>query len=234
MFLQLHGHDQLASQNFPNVPDLILPEAFKISKREILNAAINDAVDIVTEEVNKAVKNRNEKAIKDSLPSIDAKGLEEIQLVIEEIELEDIEEEEEDFEFVPLGQKRQMAGPFAFLLKVGQFLLKYGKVIYDFSMRAVRTVKLTRVNNKIQEYYDTNQFGFRNLNELNKKQIDEQINLLAGEYVNAQADKDEVKAMAVGRLIQGYNQRKISLPAISQRTLLLAGGLLAAYLLFRK
>ncbi len=220
MFLQLHGHDQLASQNFPTVPDLILPEAFKVSKRDILNAAINDAVDIVTEEVNKAVKNRNEKSIRESLPSLDTKGLEDI--------LENLEEEE------TLAENRQMAGPFAFLFKAGKFLLKYGKVIYDFSMRAVRTVKLTRVNNKIQEYYDTNQFGFRNLNELNKQQIDEQINLLAGEYVNAQANKEEVKAMAVGRLINGYNQRKISLPAISQRTLLIAGGVLAAYLLFRK
>jgi uncharacterized SAM-dependent methyltransferase len=220
MFLQLHGHEQLASQNFPSVPDLILPEAFKISKREILNAAINDAVDIVTEEVNKAIQNRNQKSIQESLPSLDTKGLEEIQLVLEEEE--------------GLSQNRQMAGPLAFLFKAGKFLLKYGKVIYDFSMRAIRTVKLLRVNRRIQEYYDTNQFNFRNLNELNKQQIDKQINLLAGEYVNAQADKDEVKAMAVGRLISGYNQRKISLPSISQRTLLLAGGVLAAYLLIRK
>ena len=220
MFLQLHGHDQLASQNFPNVPDLLLPESFKVDKREILNAAINDAVDIVTEEVNKAVKNRNQKAINESLPSLDTKGLEEIQSILEEEE--------------GLSQNRQMAGPLAFFLKVGEFLLKYGQVIYDFSRRAVRTVKLTKVNNKIQEYYDTNQFGFRNLNELNKQQIDEQINLLTGEYVNAQAAKEDVKAMAVGRLINGYNQRKMSLPAISQRTLLIAGGVLAAYLLFRK
>jgi len=116
MFLQLHGHDQLASRNFPNVPDLILPEAFKVSKREIIEAAINDAVDIVTQEVNKAIKKRNEQALKKSLPSLDSKGLEEIQLVIEEIELEDIPEEEEELEFVPLGQKRQMGAWYTTLL----------------------------------------------------------------------------------------------------------------------
>jgi hypothetical protein len=234
MFLQLHGHQQLASRNFPNVPDLILPEAFKVSKREIIEAAINDAVDIVTEEVNKAIKKRNEQSLKKSLPSLDSKGLEEIQLVIEEIELEDIPEEEEELDFVPLGQKRQMGAWYTALLKVGKFLLVYGKQIYDFAQRAVRTINLVKVNNQIQEYYDTNQFGFRNLNELNKEQIDQQINLLSGEFINAKAANKKVEMVALGRLIQGYNQRKISLPAISQRTLLIAGGVLAAYLLFRK
>ena len=127
-----------------------------------------------------------------------------------------------------------MGAWYTALLKVGKFLLVYGKQIYDFAQRAVRTINLVKVNNQIQEYYDTNQFGFRNLNELNKEQIDQQINLLSGEFINAKAANKKVEMVALGRLIQGYNQRKISLPAISQRTLLIAGGVLAAYLLFRK
>jgi hypothetical protein len=113
-------------------------------------------------------------------------------------------------------------------------LLKYGKIIYDFAMKAVRTVNLVQVNNRIQSSYDSNEYNFQNLNELSPKQIDDQLKIMTGDYLNAVNDKNDVDTGALGRMIAGYQNRKVMLPAISQRTLLIGGGLLAAYLLFKK
>ena len=224
MFLQLHDNGQaMASRRYPNTPDLILPDALKVSKREILRSAVEEGTKIATDALDKAIKNAAKKgdknAILDDLPTID----------LDKLDLEEIPEFDET-----LIADRQMRGIWSTILAVGKFLLKYGKIIYDFAMKAVRTVNLVQVNNRIQSSYDANEYNVQNLNELSPKQIDDQLKIMTGDYLNAVNDKNDVDTGALGRMIAGYQNRKMMLPAISQRTLLIGGGLLAAYLLFKK
>jgi hypothetical protein len=220
MYLQLH--DNLQQGGFSNVPNLNLPDDFKIPRRQILIQAAEEGSQIAIEEFEKALakaeQQGNEQAIKDALPTID----------LDLLDLEEIDEFDETI------AGRQMNGWWASLLKVGKFLLKYGKLIYDFISKATKTVNLVKVNNQIQSYYDANQYGFRNLNSMNKGQIDAQIKMLTGDYLNAVNSKDQVKASATARMINGYQRRKDSLPLLSQQQLLIGGGLLLAYLMFRK
>ncbi len=224
MFLQLHDNGQaMASRRYPNTPDLILPDALKVSKREILQTAVEEGTKIAADALDKALKNAANKgdknAILDELPTLD----------LENLDLEEIPEFD-----VTLVADRAMSGPWAVLLKVGAWLLKYGKIIYDFAMKAVRTVNLVQVNQRIQSSYDANEYNVQNLNELSPKQIDDQLKIMTGDYLNAVNDKNKVDTSALGRMIAGYQNRKMMLPAINQRTLLIGGGLLAAYLLFKK
>jgi len=223
MYLQLH--DNLQQRGFSNVPDLNLPDDFKIPKRQILIQAAEEGTKIAIEEFDKALakakQQGNEQAIKDALPTID----------LDLLDLEIIEEIDDD---EPFFSGRQMRGWWATVVAIGQFLLKYGKLIWDFIQKATKTVNLVKVNNQIQSYYDANQYGFRNLNSMSKGQIDTQIKVLTGDYLNAVNSKDEVKASATARMINGYQRRKDSLPLFSQQQMLIGGGLLLAYLMFRK
>ena len=83
----------------------------------------------------KAKQQGNEQAIKDALPTID----------LDLLDLEEIDEFDET-----LFAGRQMSGPLAVILKIGKFLLKYGKLIYNFIQKATKTVNLVKVNNQIQ------------------------------------------------------------------------------------
>ena len=221
MYLQLH--DNLQQGGFSNVPNLNLPDEFKIPKRQILIQAAEEGTKVAIEEFDKALakakQQGNEQAIKDALPTID-------------LDLLDLEEIDEFDETLIAG--RQMSGPLAVILKIGKFLLKYGKLIYNFIQKATKTVNLVKVNNQIQSYYDANQYGFRNLNSMNKSQIDTQIKVLTGDYLNAVNSKDDVQASSTARMINGYQRRKDSLPMFSQQQMLIGGGLLLAYLMFRK
>jgi len=221
MYLQLH--DNLQQGGFSNVPNLNLPDDFKIPQRQILMQAAEEGTKTANEEFEqalaKAKQQGNEQAIKDALPTID-------------LDLLDLEEIDEFDETLIAG--RQMRGWWATVLKIGKFLLKYGKLIFDFIKKATKTVNLVKVNNQIQSYYDANQYGFRNLNSMSKGQIDTQIKMLTGDYLNAVNSKDEVKASSTARMINGYQRRKDSLPMFSQQQMLIGGGLLLAYLMFRK
>lgn len=220
MYLQLH--DNLQQGRFSNVPDLNLPDDFKIPQRQILIQAAEEGSQIAIEEFDKALakakQQGNEQAIKDALPTID----------LDLLDLEEIDEFDETI------AGRQMNGIWSSILAIGKFLLKYGKLIYNFIKKATKTVNLVKVNNQIQSYYDANQYGFRNLNSMSKGQIDTQIKMLTGDYLNAVNSKDQVKASATARMINGYQRRKDSLPLLSQQQLLIGGGLLLAYLFFRK
>jgi len=97
-----------------------------------------------------------------------------------------------------------------------------------------KTVKLYRVNNRIQDYYDINQYSFQRLNEMTPQQIDQQLKLISGDLLNATAEKRELDAITLSRMSQVYQQRKAMLPFIDQRTMLLIGGGLLAYLMLKK
>lgn len=219
MYLQLHDN---AMSGVGNVPDLILPDAFKVSQRQILTQAAQEGTDLALKELDKAIQKaidkKNKQAILDELPTID----------LDLLDLEEIPEFDETI------ADRQMAGIWSTILAVGKFLLKYGKIIYDAAMKLTKTVNLVKVNNRIQSYYDANNYQFSQLNNLSKRQIEDEVKMMTGDYLNAVNQKDEVETGALARMIVGYNNRKNSLPFLNQKTMLIGGGLLLAYLLFRK
>lgn len=220
MYLQLHDNSM---SNIGSVPDLNLPDAFKVSQREILTQAAQEGTDLALKELDKAIQKaidkKDKQAILDELPTID----------LDSLDLEEIPEFDET-----LFADRQMGGFWSALLQVGKFLLKYGKIIYDAAMKLTKTVNLVKVNNRIQSYYDANNYQFGQLNNLSKNQIEDEVKIMTGDYLNAVNQKDEVETGALARMIVGYNNRKNSLPFLNQKTMLIGGGLLLAYLLFRK
>jgi len=100
--------------------------------------------------------------------------------------------------------------------QAAQFLIKNWRAIVEISKNFAR-------------YYQV-----QNLNNMTPQQIDEQLALISGDLLNATADKEKVDAMTLSRFSQVYQQRKIMLPAINQRTMLIAGGALLAFLLLKK
>jgi len=222
MYLQLHDNGM---SNIGSVPDLILPDAFKVSQRQILMQAAQEGTDLALKELDKAIQKaidkKDKQAILDELPTID----------LDSLDLEEIIPVDDD---EPFFSDRQMGGFWTALLQVGAFLLKYGKVIYDAAQKLTKTVNLVKVNNRIQSYYDANNYQFSQLNNLSKNQIEDNVKIMTGDYLNAVNNKDEVETGALARMIVGYNNRKNSLPFLNQKTMLIGGGLLLAYLLFRK
>ena len=210
MFLQLH--DNLA-QGTPGVPDLILPDAIKVSNRQILEQAVQEGIEIATKELKKLA---------------DQKRLDGLS--------PDAEDELIGFVEVPGSDPGGGFAGFqiAWLLKIGKFLLKYGEIIWKGIKQATKTINLIKLNNKIQDLWEQNAYNVQQLNSMSKRQIEGQVEILSQDMLNAQAAKDERTAIALTRFVQVYKVRQASLPAISQRTLLYAGGAVLAFLLLKK
>lgn len=211
MFLQLHDGPGMASQSYPRVRDLNLPDAIKIPKRQILLAAVDEAGAYALKALETA-KQKN--STKEDLPTLSLDNLEELEALIEE----------------PDGT----FGLGAWWIKAATFILTNGEAIYKFSKNFANTVALWRVNNKIQNYYDANYYQVQDLNNLSPQQIDEQLALISGDLLNATAQKNNMEAMALSRFSQVYQQRKIMLPAFSSTTLMYAGAALLLYFLIKK
>lgn len=214
MFLQLHDNGTMSQrQTYPNVPNLQLPEMMLISQRQILTQAVEEAGMYA---INRLQASQN---VSQEFPTLQIDSLENFAF----------EGEEEDFEFQTLNGYMGFSWQQAI-----SFLIRNGKAIYEFSLKFSKTVKLWRVNNRIRSYYEDGYYQVNNLNNLTPKQIDEQLALISGDLLNATANKDYIDSMALSRFSQVYQQRKNMLPAINQRTLLIAGGLLAAYFFIKK
>ncbi len=222
MFLQLHDSAAMGNK-FSNVPDLNLPEDFKVSNRQILTTFLDEASQIATQELDKALKKAQQKkdlqSMLDELPTLD----------LDLLEFDEIPE----FDPSTLAD-RQMKGFWATLFKIGAWLLKYGKIVFDYAKKAAKTVNLVQMNNRIDGYYQSNKYDFQNLNSLNKAQIKNQLRFLNGDYLNAVNSKNEVDTAALGRVIMGYQNRLNSLPMFSTNQMLIGGGVLLAILLLRK
>jgi hypothetical protein len=209
MFLQLHDGPGMASQNYPRVPDINLPDALKIPQRQILLQAVDEAGAYAVERLKKA---EQKGSTNEDLPTLSLDNLEELEALIEEPD-----------------------GTMGFSWsKVAEFIIKNGKAIYEFSKKFAKTVELWRVNNKIEDYYQGNYYQVQNLNNLSPQQIDQQLALISGDLLNATAQKDNMEAMALSRFSQVYQQRKIMLPGFSSTTLMYAGAALLAYFLIKK
>jgi hypothetical protein len=213
MYLQLHDGPGMASQRYPSVPDLRLPDALKISNRAILLQAIEEGGELALKELQKIEA------------SNDPAGANIDENVITELEKGGY-----------LGEK-YMGGPqwVVILAKVGKFLLKYGKLIYEGLKSFAKTVRLKRVNAELDVLYDQNMYGVQRLNEMTPQQIDQQLKIMSVDLINANADKNQqVEALALTRFIQVYQMRKIQLPIINQRTLLMIGAGVLAFMFLRK
>jgi len=222
MYLQLHDSNTMGN-SFSNVPDLNLPEDFKVSNRQILTTFLDEATDIATKELDKALKKAQQKrdyqSMLDDLPTLD----------LELLEFDELPEFDPE-----LFAGRQMSGPWATILAIGKFILKYGKIVYDYAKKAAKTVNLVQMNNRIDGYYQSNKYDFKNLNSLNKQQIKNQLRFINGDYLNAVNSKNEVETAALGRMISGYQNRYNNLPMFSTNQMLIGGGVLLAFLLLRK
>lgn len=208
MFLQLHDGPGMSSARYPRVPDLRLPDVAKISNRQILYQAIEEGGEYAANQLQKAQSRQN---AEEELPTLSLENLEELEELLYEDE----------------GMSAK------WWVDVGLFIVRNFKKITDFLKNFAKTVQLFRVNNRIQDYYDINQYSFQELNEMTPRQIDGQLKLISGDLLNATAEKRELDAITLSRMSQVYQQRKAMLPIIDQRTMLILGGGLLAYLFFK-
>lgn len=209
MFLQLHDGPTMSSARYPRIPDLRLPDVLKINNRQILIQAIEEGGDLALKQFNKMEKKQDP--------------------VLENINEEVIPPSEGGGEGMGAVEWAVIAA------KVGKFLLKYGKAIYNGLKNFARTVRLARVNQEVQIMYDMNSYSVQQLNELSPQQIDQQIDIMTVDLLNANSQKgQEIEAIALTRYLQIYQQRKIMLPTFDQRTLLIVGAGVLAYLFFKK
>jgi len=209
MFLQLHDGPAMSSARYPRIPDLRLPDVLKINNRQILIQAIEEGGDLALKQFNKMEKKQDP--------------------VLENINEEVIPPSEGGGEGMGAVEWAVIAA------KVGKFLLKYGKAIYNGLKNFARTVRLARVNQEVQIMYDMNSYSVQQLNELSPQQIDQQIDIMTVDLLNANSQKgQEIEAIALTRYLQIYQQRKIMLPTFDQRTLLIVGAGVLAYLFFKK
>jgi len=209
MFLQLHDGPAMSSARYPRIPDLRLPDVLKINNRQILIQAIEEGGDLALKQFNKMEKKQDP--------------------VLENINEEVIPPSEGGGEGMGAVEWAVIAA------KVGKFLLKYGKAIYNGLKNFARTVRLARVNQEVQIMYDMNSYSVQQLNELSPQQIEQQIDIMTVDLLNANSQKgQEIEAIALTRYLQIYQQRKIMLPTFDQRTLLIVGAGVLAYLFFKK
>ena len=212
MYLQLHDGPTMAQQKrYPNVPDLQLPDFLKIPNRQIMIQAAEEAAVYAEAQLKAYLAKDNDK---EELPTLDLSAL-------ENFEYEIVPEDEDPFMGVTWKQ-------------VVVFVVTNWESIKNIYKRFAKTVLLFRVNNRVDTFYQANYYQVQNLNNMTPQEIDQQLAIISGDLLNAGADKQEVDAMVLSRFSQVYQQRKAMLPAISQRTMLIAGGALLAYFLFKK
>ena len=178
--------------------------------RQILFQAIEEGGEYAIKQLEKS---KNKQTTNEDLPTLSLDNLEELEKIVGE-------------DAIGLRAK--------WWVDVGVFIIKNFRAILKFLDNFAKTVKLYRINNRIQDYYDINQYSFQQLNEMTPQQIDRQLNIISGDLLNATAEKREVEAITLSRMSQVYQQRKAMLPFIDQRTMLLIGGGLLAYLMLKK
>ena len=186
------------------VPDIPLPQALKASTQQVLV----QAADV-------AIKYAQKQVAKQDLPDLDPSLF------------EDVKFDEE------LQDKGMGAWP-AFLVKAGQFIVKFGPQIYEGIKAATKAVPLFVFNRRVQSLYNDNRYQVQQLNSLNRQQIQAQLKVITADLLNANQAGEKRETAVLSRFSQVYQLRLEMLPAISQRTLLIGGGAVLAYLLLKK
>ena len=202
--MYLQLHDGPGMGSIQGVPDIPLPQALKASTQQVLV----QAADV-------AIKYAQKQVAKQDLPDLDPSLF-------------------EDVEFDEELQDRGMAGWPAVLVKAGQFLVKFGPQIYEGIKAAAKAVPLFVFNRRVQSLYNDNRYQVQQLNSLNRQQIQAQLKVITADLLNANQAGEKRETAVLSRFSQVYQLRLEMLPAISQRTLLIGGGAVLAYLLLKK
>tara|TARA_R100001591_G_scaffold118462_1_gene141431 strand:- start:2645 stop:3328 length:684 start_codon:yes stop_codon:yes gene_type:complete len=227
MFLQLHGHNQMASNRYPEIPDLQLPQVYKIPNRQILVQGIEEGTEIASKYLQNYVGKQKADKDENKLSEESLKKLEEILPALKTVGLSNKHSQMSGITWAIVGKA---------LIKGAKFIFQFGKQIYNGVLKAAKTINLVRLNQEIESLYQSNQFNSQNLNEMSKREIDAQLENMSVELLNAQTSKNERRATAIGRLMQVYNVRRVSVPVISRRQIVTYGGaaLILLLLLRRK
>ena len=202
--MYLQLHDGPGMGSIQGVPDIPLPQALKASTQQVLV----QAADV-------AIKYAQKQVAKQDLPDLDPSLF------------EDVKFDEE------LQDKGMGAWP-AFLVKAGQFIVKFGPQIYEGIKAAAKAVPLFVFNRRVQSLYNDNRYQVQQLNSLNRQQIQAQLKVITADLLNANQAGEKRETAVLSRFSQVYQLRLEMLPAISQRTLLIGGGAVLAYLLLKK
>jgi hypothetical protein len=202
--MYLQLHDGPAMGSIQGVPDIPLPQALKASTQQVLA----QAADV-------AIKYAQKQVAKQDLPDLDPSLF-------------------EDVEFDEELQDRGMGAWPAVLIKAGKFLVKFGPQIYEGIKAAAKAVPLFVFNRRVQSLYNDNRYQVQQLNSMNRQQIQAQLKVITADLLNANQAGEKRETAVLSRFSQVYQLRLEMLPAISQRTLLIGGGAVLAYLLLRK
>jgi hypothetical protein len=202
--MYLQLHDGPAMGSIQGVPDIPLPQALKASTQQVLA----QAADV-------AIKYAQKQVAKQDLPDLDPSLF-------------------EDVEFDEELQDRGMGAWPAVLIKAGKFLVKFGPQIYEGIKAAAKAVPLFVFNRRVQSLYNDNRYQVQQLNSMNRQQIQAQLKVITADLLNANQAGEKQETAVLSRFSQVYQLRLNMLPAISQRTLLIGGGAVLAYLLLRK
>ena len=202
--MYLQLHDGPEMGSIQGVPDIPLPQALKASTQQVLV----QAADV-------AIKYAQKQVAKQDLPDLDPSLF------------EDVKFDEE------LQDKGMGAWP-AFLVKAGQFIVKFGPQIYEGIKAAAKAVPLFVFNRRVQSLYNDNRYQVQQLNSLNRQQIQAQLKVITADLLNANQAGEKRETAVLSRFSQVYQLRLEMLPAISQRTLLIGGGAVLTYLLLKK
>ena len=202
--MYLQLHDGPGMGSIQGVPDIPLPQALKASTQQVLVQAADVAIKYAQKQIQKQ-----------DLPDLDPSLFENV-------------------EFDEELQDRGMGAWPAVLVKAGQFLVKFGPQIYEGIKAAAKAVPLFVFNRRVQSLYNDNRYQVQQLNSLNRQQIQAQLKVITADLLNANQAGEKRETAVLSRFSQVYQLRLEMLPAISQRTLLIGGGAVLAYLLLKK
>ena len=148
MFLQLHGHNQMASNRYPEIPDLQLPQVYKIPNRQILVQGIEEGTEIASKYLQNYVGKQKADKDENKLSEESLKKLEEILPALKTVGLSNKHSQMSGITWAIVGKA---------LIKGAKFIFQFGKQIYNGVLKAAKTINLVRLNQEIESLYQSNQ-----------------------------------------------------------------------------
>lgn len=205
MMLQLHDGPAMAS--IQGVPDIPLPQALKADQRQAIVQAVPVAMGYIQKQLQKK---------KDAFPGLDVNAW-------------------EDVPELPGEDPGTFAGPIlAFVAKVGAWVAANLPALLKGIEAAAKQVPLLVFNQKVMARYNANNYNVQQLNSMDRRQIEMQLQRISTDLLNASQSGQKQEAAVLTRFSQVYQMRLDMLPMISNRTLMIAGGALLAFYLLKK
>lgn len=206
MMLQLHDGPTMAS--IPGVPDIPLPQALKVDQRQALIQAVPVAIGYIEKQIQKR---------KDAFEGLDKDAWQDVPGLPGE------------------DQQDLAAGPLAiFAAKVGAWIAANIPLLIRSIESIAKQVPLLAFNQIVSAKYAANAYNVQQLNNMDRKQIQMQLNRISTDLLNASKSGQKQETAVLTRFSQVYQMRLDMLPMISNRTLMIAGGALLAFYLLKK